>query len=49
VISRDQIKRLVKPTSPYLGHLKVRSTSRKDKKDNKVIGSPIRDNKQFGA
>jgi hypothetical protein len=49
VTSRDQIARLAEPTAPYLGHLKVRSRSRRGKKGNKVIGSPVRDNKQFGA
>jgi hypothetical protein len=29
VTSRDQIARLAKPTTPYLGHLMVRSRSRR--------------------
>jgi hypothetical protein len=41
VTSRDQITRLVEPTSPYLGHLNVRSRSRKGKEGNEVIGSSI--------
>jgi len=49
VTSRDQIKILVETTTPYFGHLKVRSRSRRGKEDNKVIGSLVQDNKQFGA
>jgi hypothetical protein len=37
--SRDQVARLTKPTTPYLGHLDVRSRSRRGKEDNEVIGS----------
>jgi hypothetical protein len=37
VTSRDQIARLVEPTTPYLGHLMVRSRSRRGKNDNKVM------------
>jgi hypothetical protein len=47
VTSRDQIARLVKPTPPYIGHLKVRSKSTRGKKGNEVIGSLVRDNTQF--
>ena len=47
--SRDQIARLVKPTTPYLGHLSVRSRSRKGMGDNKVIVVPVCDNKQLAA
>jgi hypothetical protein len=49
VTSRDQIAKLAEPTAPYLDHPKVRSRARRGKKDNKVIGSPVRDNKRFGA
>jgi hypothetical protein len=49
VTSRDQIARLVEPTAPYLGHLKVRYKSRKGNKGNKVIVSHVQDNKQFEA
>jgi hypothetical protein len=49
VTSRDQVARLAKPTTPYLGHLDVRSRSRKGKEGNEVIGSPVRDNKQSKA
>jgi hypothetical protein len=41
VTSRDQIARLVEPTTPYLGHMKVRSRSKRGEEDNKVIGSPV--------
>jgi hypothetical protein len=49
VTSRDQIARLAEPTTPYLGHLNVRSRSRRGKEGNEVIGSPVRDNKQSKA
>jgi hypothetical protein len=49
VTSRDQIERLAEPTTPYLGHLTVRSRSRGRNEGNEVIVSPIRDNKQFAA
>jgi hypothetical protein len=49
VTSRDQVARLAKPTTPYLGHLDVRSRSRRGKEENEVIGSPVRDNKQSKA
>jgi hypothetical protein len=35
--------------SPYLGHLLVRSRSRKGIEDNKVIVVLVRDNKQFAT
>jgi hypothetical protein len=37
VTSRDQVEILVKPTTPYLGHLSVRSRSRRGKENNKVF------------
>jgi hypothetical protein len=37
VTSRDQIVRLAKPTTPYLGHLLVRSRYKKEMEDNMVI------------
>jgi hypothetical protein len=46
VTSRDQVARLAEPTSPYLGHLDVRSRSKRGKEGNSVIGSLVRDNKQ---
>jgi hypothetical protein len=49
VTSRDQIARLAEPTTPYLGHLMVRSRSRRGNEGNEVIVSPVRDNKQFEA
>jgi hypothetical protein len=49
VTSRDQIARLVKPTTPYLGHLLVRSRSRRGIEDNEVIFVPVQDNKQCAA
>jgi len=53
VISRDKIEKLDEPTTPHLGHLNVRSRSRSrssgGKEGNKVIGSPVRDNKQSKA
>jgi hypothetical protein len=49
VTSRDHVARLAKPTTPYLGHLLVRSKSRKGIEDNKVIVVPVWDNKQFAA
>jgi hypothetical protein len=49
VTSRDQVARLAKTTTPYLGHLYVRSRSRRGKEENKVIGSPVQDNKQSKA
>jgi hypothetical protein len=48
VTSRGQIVILDDTIAPYLGHLKVRSRSRRGKKVKKVIGSHVRDNKQFG-
>jgi hypothetical protein len=41
VTSRDQIARLAKPTTPYLGHLIVRSRFRTEMEDNKVIVVPV--------
>jgi hypothetical protein len=49
VTLRDQITRLAEPTTPYLGHLKVRSRSRRGNKGNEVIISLVRDNQQFEA
>jgi hypothetical protein len=49
VTSRDQVARLAKPRTPYLSHLDVRSRSRRGKKENEVIGSPVRRKKQFKA
>jgi hypothetical protein len=49
VTSRDQVARLAKPTTPYLGRLDVRSRSRKGKEENEVIGSLVQDNKQSKA
>jgi hypothetical protein len=46
VTSRDQVTRLSKSTSPYIGHYDVRSRYNKGKEKNKVIGSSVRDNKQ---
>jgi hypothetical protein len=37
VTSRDQIARLAKLTNPCLGHLNVRSRSRRGKEGNTVI------------
>jgi hypothetical protein len=47
VTSRDEIERLSYPTTPYLGHLNVRSKSRRGKEGNEVIGSPLQDNTQY--
>jgi hypothetical protein len=49
VTSRDQIARLAKPTAPYLGHLLVRSRSRRGIEDNEVILVLARGDKQFAA
>jgi hypothetical protein len=49
VTSRDQITRLAKPTAPYLGHLLVRSRSRRGIKDNEIIVVLVRDNKQLAT
>jgi hypothetical protein len=49
VTLRDQITRLAEPTTPYLGHLMVRSRSRRGNEGNEAIISPVQDNKQFEA
>jgi hypothetical protein len=44
VTSRDQVERLVKPTTPYLGHLDGLSRSREGEgkiRLNEVIGQPV--------
>jgi hypothetical protein len=41
VTSSDQIEILAKPTTPYLGHLLVRSRSSEGMEDNRVIVVPV--------
>ena len=47
--SRDQIARLAKLTASYLGHMLVRSRSRRGIKDNEIIVVPVWDNTQLAT
>jgi hypothetical protein len=38
---QDQVAKLANPTVPYFGYLDDRARSRKDKEENKVIGSLV--------